>query len=485
MTDADGNPICASGKDGEDGQDGQDGEDGQDGKPGSDGKPGTNGASAPTPQLKTGSELGNGYIADAVYLSVDGGATWVKVSGDNGTSGTGTPGFITSMTDNGGCYTFECIDGTTIDVPKYRGLRLLYLEQDENQNWKERDITNGELEVPANKDFTIQCYYLQGYKMSYYILEGKKDWSIQRNDYAADSPVITDLIFTGVASAEPTLILFSLVAEDNSVTQYQVTVEVAEEDKPSAGVITGTDENAGLVSALAGLGIGTKDEDGNLHLTQAEIDATTTLDLSGKGLNTLEGLEVFSNLTQLSCSNNQIAELDLAKFPRLTYLDCSGNLLKGLDLSQTPDLTYLNCSGNTLTSLDVSQLSELTELYCDNSFGNDEMTRSSFENGVLDLTTSNKLQRLGCSGNLLTGLILPVTETLKEVYCPGNRLASIDVSMLKKLEVLEVSDNLLTQIDVSSNSDLTILSCNGNKLTEINVTVNRLLANLWFIRHFA
>lgn len=472
LTDADGNPICASGKDGEDGQDGEDG------KPGSDGKPGTNGASAPIPQLKTGSELGDGYIADAVYLSVNGGVTWVKVSGDNGTSGTGTPGFIIAMTDNGDCYTFECIDGTMIDVPKYRGLRLLYLEQDENQNWKERDITNGELEVPANKDFTIQCYYLQGYKMSYYILEGKKDWSIQRNDYAADSPVITDLIFTGVTSAEPTLILFSLVAEDNSVTHYQVMVEVAEEDQPSGGVITGTDGNAELVSALAGLGIGTKDEDGNLRLTQAEIDATTTLDLSGKGLNTLEGLEVFSNLTQLSCSNNQIAELDLAKLPRLTYLDCSGNLLKGFDLSQTPDLTYLNCSDNALTSLDVSQLSELTELYCDNSFGNDEMTRSSFENGVLDLTTSNKLQRLGCSGNRLTGLILPVTETLKEVYCPGNRLASIDVSMLKKLEVLEVSDNLLTQIDVSSNSDLTILSCNGNKLTEINVTVNRLLANL-------
>lgn len=474
LTDADGNPICASGKDGVDGQDGQDGEDGQDGKPGSDGKPGTNGASAPTPQLKTGSELGNGYIADAVYLSVDGGATWVKVSGDNGT---GAPGFITAMTDNGDCYTFECIDGTTIDVPKYRGLRLLYLEQDENQDWKERDITGGELEVPANKDFTIQCYYLQGYKMSYYILEGKKDWSIQRNDYAADSPVITDLIFTGVASAEPTLILFSLVAEDNSVTQYQVTVEVAEEDKPSAGVITGTDENAGLVSALAGLGIGTKDEDGNLHLTQAEIDATTTLDLSGKGLNTLEGLEVFGNLTQLSCSGNQIAELDLAKLPRLTYLDCSGNLLKGLDLSQTPDLTYLNCSGNTLTSLDVSQLSELTELYCDNSLGNNLTTRSSFENGVLDLTTSNKLQRLSCNGNRLTGLILPEGGNLREIYCSDNNLTALNVSN-HNLDVLAVDGNSLTELDLSTQSVMVLLYCAYNNLTELNLTNCRLLRSL-------
>ena len=308
-------------------------------------------------------------------------------------------------------------------------------------------------------------------------MEGKKDWSIQRNDYAADSPVITDLIFTGVASAEPTLILFSLVAEDNSVTQYQVTVEVAEEDKPSAGVITGTDENAGLVSALAGLGIGTKDEDGNLHLTQAEIDATTTLDLSGKGLNTLEGLEVFGNLTQLSCSGNQIAELDLAKLPRLTYLDCSGNLLKGLDLSQTPDLTYLNCSGNTLATADFSCLANLEELLCNNCFGSSNAeSRASIENGVLDLSRNTKLRNVQCSGNGLTGLVLPDVPNLSGLYCTGNYLASLDISGQTDLIVLDVSDNVLTALDVSAcKEELRVLNCGGNALKELDVT---LCANL-------
>ena len=67
MEDADGNPVCASGKDGEDG------EDGQDGAPGSS-------SSGVTPMIKLGSELNADYgVYDyneyASYLSIDGGNT--------------------------------------------------------------------------------------------------------------------------------------------------------------------------------------------------------------------------------------------------------------------------------------------------------------------------------------------------------------------------------------------------------------------------
>ena len=90
LTDPVGNPICASGKDGEDGEDGKDGQDGEDGD---DGK---NGASAPIPQVKT--ENGE------VYLSVDGGTTWYKISVTTTTSG---DSFIESVVDNGAHYTFN------------------------------------------------------------------------------------------------------------------------------------------------------------------------------------------------------------------------------------------------------------------------------------------------------------------------------------------------------------------------------------------
>ncbi len=74
------------------------------GTPGSEGQPGQPGTSAPVPQLYTGSYLelnlgittdaeGNALVADAIYLSVDGGTTWHRVSGEKGDTGdTGATG---------------------------------------------------------------------------------------------------------------------------------------------------------------------------------------------------------------------------------------------------------------------------------------------------------------------------------------------------------------------------------------------------------
>ena len=101
ILDQDGDPVRANGEKGEPGDDGAPG---TPGTPGSEGQPGQPGTSAPVPQLYTGSYLelnlditadaaGNALVSDAIYLSVDGGATWHRVSGEKGDTGdNGTPG---------------------------------------------------------------------------------------------------------------------------------------------------------------------------------------------------------------------------------------------------------------------------------------------------------------------------------------------------------------------------------------------------------
>ncbi|WP_455665142.1 PL29 family lyase N-terminal domain-containing protein [Phocaeicola sp.] len=117
MTDAQGNPIRANGQDGKDGNDGQDG---NDGAPGQDGNPGQ---SAPTPQLKTGQELidagtGGTWTADAVYLSVDDGNTWTRVSGKDGTDSSATSAITkVEISANGMYVQFTLADDSTIDLP--------------------------------------------------------------------------------------------------------------------------------------------------------------------------------------------------------------------------------------------------------------------------------------------------------------------------------------------------------------------------------
>ena len=134
MKDAEGNPIRANGEDGKDGQDGEDGADGSDGRPGSTGpagRPGADGKDAPTPQIMLGSSLdadskiGNDEEIDnaAWYLSVDGGATWYRVSGKDGADGQpGTPGtsgesIFKDVTVEDGYVTFTLSSGTTFTIP--------------------------------------------------------------------------------------------------------------------------------------------------------------------------------------------------------------------------------------------------------------------------------------------------------------------------------------------------------------------------------
>ena len=159
MLDPQGNPIRANGEDGKDGQDGTDGEDGQDGTPGQDGQPGADGEDgtpAPVPQISLGSSLTTGTImtdngkkdSNAWYLSVDGGQTWYRISGEDGEDGnrgptgpqgptgptgptgaTGQPGDsmfsqAPKLSEDGTHWTFYLKDGTPFDVPAYQTLTI-------------------------------------------------------------------------------------------------------------------------------------------------------------------------------------------------------------------------------------------------------------------------------------------------------------------------------------------------------------------------
>ena len=156
ILDGDGNPIRANGHDGADGGDGQPG---QDGKPGADGSDGQPGGNTTIPQIALGGTLAGGTYygiggkqessptADAWYISVDGGKTWHRISGDKGdTGGTGADGpqgnrgeqgdawlaGAPEISEDGMYYIFtlsdddntDLSDNPTFKVPVYQGFSL-------------------------------------------------------------------------------------------------------------------------------------------------------------------------------------------------------------------------------------------------------------------------------------------------------------------------------------------------------------------------
>ena len=123
-------------------------------------------------------------------------------------------------------------------------------------------------------------------------------------------------------------------------------------------------------------------------LDEAEILAVDSINCVSLGINSLEGIERFSNLRILFCFNNNLTSLDLRGNPKLEWLNCAYNNLSGLDVSMLPELLDLYCQGNYLETLDVSGNPKLRFFTCDDN----RLTS-------LDLSRNPELLQFSCENN--------------------------------------------------------------------------------------
>ncbi len=212
------------------------------------------------------------------------------------------------------------------------------------------------------------------------------------------------------------------------------------------------------------VGGSTIDKNNNGVLSDSEIQAVTSLDVSGETISDLTGIEHFTALTILNCFSNQLPSLDVSKNTALTRLECYANQLTSLDVSKNTALTRLNCRANQLTSLDISKNTALTYLSC-------------YTNQLTDLDVSKNtaLTRLECHINQLPSLDVSKNTALTRLDCNNNKLSSLDVSNNPALNYLDCDNNRLTNLNVkngqntiltefyaSDNSDLTCIQADAN-----------------------
>ena len=90
------------------------------------------------------------------------------------------------------------------------------------------------------------------------------------------------------------------------------------------------------------------DSSQNGSLSRSEILNCTNLDISSQNIQNLQGIELFPELSNLDCSDNQLSSLYLSCNLNLTQLDCSDNQLSvTLDENNCIDIAIL--PGSTLT----------------------------------------------------------------------------------------------------------------------------------------
>ena len=202
-------------------------------------------------------------------------------------------------------------------------------------------------------------------------------------------------------------------------------------------------------------------------LTDGEIAAIITIDVSSNSIADLTGIEHLTALKNLYCIGNQLTELNVSHNTALIFLACNNNQLTELDVSHNTALDKLYCYNNQLTALDVCQNTALKNLNCSDN----QLTE-------LKVNQNMALETLDCSNNQLTGLDVSQNTALEVLYCSNNQLAQLDVRQNTALKRLRCSNIQLTQLDVSQNTALAYLCCSNNQLTALDVCQNTALETL-------
>ncbi len=196
--------------------------------------------------------------------------------------------------------------------------------------------------------------------------------------------------------------------------------------------------------------------DGEIQVSEAQ--AVLRLVVSSWGIQDMTGIQSFTNLQFLKCSQNQLTSLNVQGLTNLQILDCYQNQLLSLNVQGLTNLQTLRCYQNQLPSLNVQGLTNLQELVC---------TRNQLPN--LNVQGLTNLQQLDCTLNQLPSLNVQGLTNLQSLACNQNQLTSLNVQGLTNLQSLACNQNQLPSLNVQGLTNVQYLECNQNQLTSLNV----------------
>ena len=239
------------------------------------------------------------------------------------------------------------------------------------------------------------------------------------------------------------------------------------------------------------------DTNGDNVLSETELGKVNEINVAGKGITDLTGIEHFYNLLTLNCSNNSLTALDVWNNKYLETLDCSNNNLTALDLSNNQDLAWLACYGNNISGTAMDRLvTSLPQIRPDaDDYGflivcNDQCDRDN------TITTAQIKTAMGKDwrawqyvGSDFTDMLIKVSVAFdsdanfrayvaSNIDTDGDGYLSIDER--KAVKILDVSEKSISNLsDVKYFTELTELKCKRNNLTQLNPSANTKLKKLY------
>lgn len=222
-------------------------------------------------------------------------------------------------------------------------------------------------------------------------------------------------------------------------------------------------------------------KDENAAVTQKDMESLTLLDLSRRGIKSIQGLQYASNVKYLDLSNNEIDDITpLKPLIKIRELDIADNQIASIqDLSAMSDLEMLIVNRNQISSIDViKQLGRLHTFEAnDNQISNITALSSATEltwlqlNGnqianIQPLSRLTKLKNLEIASNRFSDLspLKPLSKSLMSLNIGSNRISDLRaLEGMTLMRALSAENNQIKKLDpLKKMSNLSSLNLNSN-----------------------
>lgn len=208
------------------------------------------------------------------------------------------------------------------------------------------------------------------------------------------------------------------------------------------------------------------DINNNGEIEYSEALPVCSLVLVNANISDLTGIEAFTNLKGLSCTNNNLTNVNLSQLTQLDGVNFYQNQLTSLDISNLPNFKVLECTYNQITSLNFGNNPLLERVFCSNN----QLTSLDFSNNPLfnqlDCMNNPNLTSINISNG--TNQLLGPQTYYNQCWtgCPNLTRICADSSELFALE------NYLDSCNIDINTITFTSNCNlGNEAFTKNVMV--------------
>lgn len=200
-------------------------------------------------------------------------------------------------------------------------------------------------------------------------------------------------------------------------------------------------------------------EPGGVFTQSQARDKTWQMNCDDQNIQSLQGIELFQNITDISIKNNKLQEIDLSKNPKITTIQCKENPIQSFRFADHNNISSLAVSDCGLADIDLSNLPHLQYL---------NVLRNNLTS--IDLTHNPNLETLYSSENQLTEIIFPSSSALQFLSCGNNQFQSLDLSNCVNLQTLDCYRNPLTELQLPASSEtIQLLWIQDNDLTSIQL----------------